>query len=56
MVTDKNERQVKTGNGLLRFCMNVVGAALVCTGVGICLDCIMDTEIIVSACLSVYLL
>lgn len=34
MVTDKNERQVKTGNGLLRFCMNVVGAALVCTGAG----------------------
>lgn len=31
MVTDKNERQIKTGNGLLRFCMNVVGAALVCT-------------------------
>lgn len=34
MVTDKNERQVKTGNRLLRFCMNVVGAALVCTGAG----------------------
>ena len=34
MVTDKNERQVKTGNGLLRFCMNVVGAALVCAGAG----------------------
>lgn len=31
MVTDKNERQVKTGNGLLRFCMKAGGAALACT-------------------------
>ena len=30
-MSDKNERQVKTGNGLLRFCMKAGGAALACT-------------------------
>lgn len=31
MVTDKNERPVRTGNGLFRFCLKAVGVALACT-------------------------
>lgn len=31
MVTDKDERPVRTGNGLLWFCLKSGGAALACT-------------------------
>lgn len=34
MVTDKDERPVRTGNGLVWFCLKAGGASLACTGAG----------------------